>query len=94
MLSHGYLPELFMETLIVPLVKDKKDSITDKSNYRPIAITNTMSKVLENVILSMYKDYFHTTDNQFGFKKNSSTESCIFAFKEVVDYYNNLSSPV
>ena len=35
-----------------------------------------------------------SSDNQFGFKKKSSTDMCIFAFKQVIEYYRNLSSPV
>ena len=83
-----------METLIVPLVKDKKESLEDKNNYRPIAITNVLSKVLENILYARCEEQLTTTDNQFGFKSASSTDLCIYAFKETTSYYNSLSSPV
>lgn len=85
---------MLMETLIIPLVKDKKESVEDKNNYRPIAIANILSKVLENILQQRCEDYLITTHNQFGFKKNSSTDMCIFAFKETISYYNDMTSPV
>ena len=34
------------------------------------------------------------TDNQFGFKERHAVDTAIYAFKEVVNYYNSRSSPV
>ena len=86
MIIHNYLPKPFMDTVIVPLVKDKKESVSDCNNYRPIAITTIMSKIFELVILDQYGDVLVTTANQFGFKKQHGTENCIFVFKQVIDY--------
>ena len=64
MFTHGYLPDSLMETKIIPIVKDKKGSLTNKENYRPIAITSVMSKILESAILKQIKSLLHaTTDN-------------------------------
>ncbi len=84
-----------MYTVIVPIVKDKKGDLCSKDNYRPIAITSVFSKVFELVILDKYCDSLcDTTFNQYGFKKKSSTDLCVFAFKEIVKIYRNQSSPV
>ena len=40
MLSHGYLPEEFMKSFIVPLIKNKTGDTSDKGNYRPVAIVS------------------------------------------------------
>ena len=50
------------------------------------------SKVFELVLLSKYKSYLETADNQFGYKKGLSTEMCIFTFKEIVEFYRSMSS--
>jgi hypothetical protein len=50
-ISHGYIPEQFMDSVIIPILKDKKGDITDKDNYRPIALTSVLSKVLEILLL-------------------------------------------
>ena len=69
MLLHGHLPNDFMKTVLISILKDKKGLITDKDNYRPIAITCAMSKVMENLIQAKYSQYLETSCNQFGFKK-------------------------
>jgi len=84
-----------MFTIIVPIVKDKKGNLTDKDNYRPIAITSVFSKVFELAILYKYEDVLlSTTCNQFGFKKKCSTDLCVFALKQIVEMYISQSSPV
>ncbi len=94
MIVHGHCPLRFMDTLIVTLVKDKKGVLTDKNNYRPIAITSSISKLLERVLLKKYGEVFVTNSHQFGYKQKHSTDMCIFLMKEVIDFYNTLSSPV
>ena len=73
MSSHCFIPENFMKSVIIPLVKDKTGDITDKNNYRPIALSTMMSKIIEKIFMDRYESLFRTTDNQFGFKKNYST---------------------
>ena len=59
------------EYIIIPLVKNKCGDLSDTSNYRPIAVSCIVSKILENVILQRIEEYLWTTDNQFGFKSSS-----------------------
>ena len=40
-----------LETVIIPVIKNKSGDATDKHNYRTIAISTTMSKVLELLML-------------------------------------------
>ena len=93
-ISHGHLPIELLDTIIVPLIKDKKGDISDKDNYRPIALTCIMSKVFEHVVLSVTEDCLFTSSNQFGFKKGMSTDKCVYSLKQVTEYYNLHGSPV
>ena len=68
--------------------------MTDKNNYRPIALSTLTSKHFERVFLERYDNLFTTTDNQFGFKKGHSTDMCVYAFKEIVNIYKHHSSPI
>ena len=36
MFSQGYLPPNLMETIIIPIIKNKKGLVMDKDNYRPV----------------------------------------------------------
>ena len=84
-ISHGYLPTKLMDTLIVPLVKNKSGNIHDKNNYRPIALVTAFSKILESVLLDMLSEFLKTSDNQFGFKRGHSTDLAIYALKSTVE---------
>jgi len=94
MFTHSYFPSNIMETVIIPIIKDKRGDVTDKDNYRPIAITNIFSKVIELVLLCRYSSLLVAADNQFGFRNKHSTDMCVFAFQQVIDLYVSLNSPV
>ena len=93
-ISHGYLPRDFMKTAIVPIIKNKTGDSSDKNNYRPIALVTACSKIFEICLLEMLEQYLHTHDHQFGFKKQHSTDMCIFTVKSVIKYYTKQKSSV
>ena len=74
MLRHSFVPKHFSDTIVVPIIKDKKGSITDVDNYRPIAITSVASNIFEKVTLVQLREYLCTTDNQFSYKPKLSTD--------------------
>ena len=94
MLSHGFLPDAFMRTSIIPILKNKNGDTSAKSNYRPIAIVTAMSKIFELCLSRIMDVYLFTSDNQFGFKQKHSTDLCIYTVKSIIQYYNYYSSPV
>ena len=67
-ITHGYLPNMFMKTAIVPIIKNKTGDTSDKNNYRPIALVTAESKILELCLSITLEDYLVTHDQQFGFK--------------------------
>lgn len=94
MILHGYVTEGFSDTILIPIIKDKKGNITDPDNYRPIAISSVTSKIFENILLKRLQSYICTSDNQFGFKPKHSTDMCVFVLKQIIDYYFSMSSPL
>ena len=40
-----------IETIIVPIVKNKCGNLSDNNNYRPIALATIISKLFESAIL-------------------------------------------
>ncbi len=92
--SHGHLPLKLLDTVLVPLVKDRKGVLTDKNNYRPIALACVISKVLESLILMKISHCLSTSCHQFGFKEDHSTDLCVFVLKEVINLYNAATTPV
>ena len=91
-LRHGYIPNILMDSVITPILKDKNGNISDTSNYIPITVASTISKVLEKLLLNIINKHVNTKSNQFGFKSRHGTEICNFVLKETIRHYNNLSS--
>ena len=78
-----------INSLILPLVKNKSGNLTDKNNYRPIALSSIGSKVFEHIILLRLEEYLSTNDNQFGFKSGHSTDLCIYVLSEFIEYFKS-----
>ena len=91
---YGYLPNDFMTTFISPLAKCASGDLTDVHNYRAISLSNTISKVLETVLLKYIECSDQSDDYQFGFKKKHSTALCTAVFKRTVKYYTERGSHV
>ena len=94
MFKHSYMPQSMINSIIVPLVKNRCGNLTDKNNYRPIALSSITSKVFEHIILLRLEEYLWTTDNQFGFKSGHSTDLCIYALSEHIEYFKSRSTSV
>ena len=71
----GYLPPVWKQAYITPIFK--KGTRTDSNNYRPIALTCTMCKLMESVIkdqlVQYLSDNYLISPNQHAFLVNHST---------------------
>ena len=77
-----------MHLITSTIVKNKKGKIADPNNYRPIAKANIMSKVLENILLEKISPFITSSENQFGYKSDLGTDSCVMVLKEVIAKYH------
>ena len=66
---HGVAPDELLMSTLVPIPKDRRKSLSSSSNYRAIALSSIMGKVLDHVLLAKCDDTFSTSPWQFGFKK-------------------------
>ena len=90
----GYLPTGFCGATIIPLVKCKSGDLSDVNNYRAIALSNSVTKILELLLFSLIESHSAADDFQFGFKKNHSTAICTHVLKKTVNYYRQNGSHV
>ena len=51
-------------------------------------------KLLNLCILNRHRHTLNTSDLQFGFKKDHSSNQCSFVAREVTQYYNNKNTDV
>ena len=92
--NHNYLPCLLMESMLVRLVKNKNGNLCDVNNYRAIALSNSITKILESVMLPLIMKSDNSNKYQFGFKSGHSTAHCTKILKNVVNYYVDRDSHV
>ena len=93
-LYHGTLPESVLSVVLVPVIKNKSGQISSKDNYRPIALASVISKVLETVLLDRLQEFIVTQPNQYGFKKQSGPDQCIYVLKELACAHRELKGNI
>ena len=94
LLQHSYIPQDFLNSTITPVVKDRSGNIYDSGNYRPIALSNIFSQLLEHLILGKIDGLLVTDELQFGFKRGQSTSHALFVLKSCVEYFTTHNSNV
>ena len=44
-LTHGYVPDAFMQSILVPVIKNESGDSSDVNNYHPIALVTIASNI-------------------------------------------------
>ena len=85
-LSCGYFPDKRKEAKVTPIYKQGDKHLI--SNYRPISVLNSMSKIFENVIATRLTSFLTSTsylyDKQFGFRKGHSTAMALVTRTDMI----------
>ena len=83
-LTTGIFPDKLKVAKVIPLYKKENRSIM--TNYRPVSLLNSISKLFEKVVFEQLDRFFKENglffESQYGFRKLHSTE---FATLELVD---------
>ena len=85
--THGHVTSSLLVATLVPIVKDKLADLCSSKNYRSIAISSLILKLLDWIILLNYGHLLKTNDFQFGFQKSSNTSLCSWVVYETIDQY-------
>ena len=93
-LVHGNLPHIVLLCTLMPLIKDSLGDITKSENYRAIAGSCLLLKVLDLVILKMEGSKLGTDSLQFAYKANTGTSTCTWAVTAVVDHFTRKGKPL
>jgi len=84
-------PDVLKRTIIIPIFKGGNQN--EICNYRPIAITSALSKIIENAFLKRLENYLEMKNiinpQQFGFRKKIGTEEAIAAV--IKEIYTNIN---
>ena len=88
-IGHGHMTEAFLKSALVPIIKDPNGMHSSSDNYRAIAISSIIVKLMDYVIFELEPDAFATSQFQFGFKSNVSTTLCSWAVLETTNFFTN-----
>ena len=94
MITHCYVPNSFCISTIIPIPKGSNKSTSTVKNYRGIALSSLVSKILDNCIISLQESCLLTDDLQFAYKSKTSTVQCISTITEIISYYIKNSSNI
>ena len=85
-ISKGIFPERLKFSEIIPV--HKKGNESDFSNYRPISILPSFSKIIEKMLYNRLYHYFTQhklfAKEQHGFRQNNSTDTAAFSLLNTI----------
>ena len=81
-MAKGEFPKSLKNADITPIFK--KDNRLSKTNYRPISILPTISKIYEKILYIQIYEYFNNIFSKYlcGFRKGHSTQHCLLFMLE------------
>ena len=96
-LTSGIFSNSLKNAKVTPIFEKGNNSLI--TNYRPISVLPVISKIFETVICDQLSDYFLTNNllcaQQYGFKKNASTElAALELLDRVLDQLNEHKIPI
>ena len=93
-LIHGHVTRFLLLATLVPIIKDKLGSISSSRNYRSIAISSLILKLLDWIIIMLFGTYLGLHDLQFAYQPGISGNMCTYAVLETIDYFLRNDSEV
>ena len=86
-LYHGHVTTFLLLATLVPIIKDKLASINNSKNYRSIAISSLLLKLIDWVALILFGETIGLDDLQFAYQGGASTSMCTWAVMETIGYF-------
>ena len=82
---HSHVSQVLLLSTLVPLVKDKLGNINSSKNYRSVAISSILLKLIDWVIILLEGSSLGLNDLQFTYQAVCSTAMCTWAALETID---------
>ena len=92
--THADFPEEILACAFIPLLKGPLKDDTSSENYRAIAMSSLIFKVMELVIMSLFGDKLYSDDLQFGYKSKTSTTQCTWLALQTISYFKQKHTSV
>ena len=93
-LLHGHITTFLLLATLIPLIKDKLASINSSKNYRSIAISSLVLKMIDWIVLLLYGETLGLDELQFAYQAKCSTTMCSWMVIETISYFVRNGSEV
>ena len=93
-LIHGHVSLFLLLATLVPIVKDKLANICSSKNYRSIAISSLILKIIDWIIILLFGVTLGLDDLQFAYQAKCSTYMCSWIVIETINYFIRNGSDV
>ena len=78
-LVHSHFALKLLISTMIPLIKDRHASITTSKNYRSVALSSTILKLFDWVVILLNKESLLLNELQFAYQRGTSTVMCTWA---------------
>lgn len=86
-LSTGFIHQRCKNAILIPI--HKKNDKLNMTNYRPISIINSISKILEKIVAQQLNEHLETNNLlyklQFGFRKKHNTQQAMLIYLDYLE---------
>ena len=86
-LIHAHASHVLLLATLVPLIKDKMGDFCSSKNYRSIAISSLILKIIDWVVIILFGECLGLDDLQFSYQSGSSTVMCTWLAIETIDHF-------
>ena len=93
-LIHGHVSTFLLIATLVPIIKNKLGNVSSSKNYRSIAISSLVLKLLDWVTLLLFGTRLGLDDLQYAYQSKASTTMCTWLVIETVGYFLRNGSEV
>ena len=93
-LIHGHVTLFLLVATLIPIIKDKLGSISSSKNYRSIALSSVILKIIDWVILLLFGTSLCLDDLQFAYQPGGSTTMHTWAVIETIGYFMRHGSEI
>ena len=95
-LAAGTVPEAWLLSEVVMLLKDSKGDQLSVENYRPISLTDVFYKIYASLLQQRLAHYIdpRIRETQFGFRRGRSTSQPIHILRRIIETHERQDSPL
>jgi hypothetical protein len=93
-LIHGHVTLFLLLATLLPVIKDKLGRADISKNYRSLALSSLVLKIIDWIILLLFGTSLGLDDLQFAYQPGASTTMCTWAVLETIDYFLRNGSEV